>query len=48
MAVIPNDEIVEIEFELSNVEKALNFFSILTLFGALLITYKYKKRSDNV
>ena len=48
MAVIPNDELVEINFELSNVEKALNFFSILTLFGALLITYKIKKRSDNV
>ena len=48
MAVIPNDELVEINFELSNVERALNFFSILTLFGALLITYKYKKRSDNV
>ena len=48
MAVIPNDELVEINFELSNVEKALNFFSILTLFGALLITYKYKKRSNNV
>src|SRR5210317_1473946 len=48
MAVIPNDELVEINFELSNIERALNFFSILTLFGALLITYKYKKRSDNV
>ena len=48
MAVIPNDKLVEINFQLSNVEKALNFFSILTLFGALLITYKYKKRSDNV
>ena len=48
MAVIPNDELVEINFELSNVEKALYFFSILTLFGALLITYKYKKKSDNV
>ncbi len=48
MAVIPNDELVEIKFELSNIEKALNFFSILTLFGALLITYKYNKRSDNV
>ena len=48
MAVIPNEELVEIEFELSNTEKALNFLSILTLFGALLITYKYKKRTENV
>jgi len=48
MAVIPNEELVEIEFELSNAEKALNFLSILTLFGALLITYKYKKKFDNV
>ena len=48
MAVIPKDEFVEIKFESSNVEKALNLLSILTLFGALLITYKYKKRSDNV
>ena len=48
MAVIPKDESVEIKFELSNTEKALNFFSILTLIGALLITYKNKKRADNV
>ena len=48
MAVIPKDEFVEIKFESSNVEKALNLLSILTLFGALLITYRYKKRSDNV
>ena len=48
MAVIPKDEFVEIKFESSNVEKALNLSSILTLFGALLITYKYKKRTDNV
>ena len=48
MAVIPNDELVEIKFELTTIEKSLNFFSILTLFGALLITYKYKKKSDNV
>jgi len=48
MAVIPKDEFVEINFETSNVEKALNLLSILTLFGALLITYRYKKRSDNV
>ena len=47
MAVIPNDEFVEIKFELSNIEKGLNFFSILTLFGALLITNRYKKRSHN-
>ena len=40
--------LVEIEFELSNTEKALNFLSILTLFGALLITYKYKKKFGNV
>ena len=48
MAVVPKDEFVEIRFESSNVEKALNLLSILALFGALLITYKYKKRSDNV
>ena len=48
MAVIPKDEFVEINFETSNVEKALNLLSILTLFGALLITYRHKKRSDNV
>ena len=47
MAVIPKDEFVEIKFESSNVEKASNLLSILTLFGALLITYKYKKRSGN-
>ena len=48
MAVVPKDEFVEIRFESSNVEKALNLLSILTLFGALLITYRHKKRSDNV
>ena len=48
MAVVPKDELVEIRFESSNVEKALNLLSILALFGALLITYKYKKKSDNV
>tara|TARA_A100001011_G_scaffold398480_1_gene503069 strand:- start:1029 stop:3203 length:2175 start_codon:yes stop_codon:yes gene_type:complete len=48
MAVIPKDEFVEIKFESSNAEKALNLLSILTLFGALLITYKYKKRTENV
>ena len=48
MAVIPKDEFVEIKFESSNVEKALNLLSILSLFGALLIAYKYKKRFDNV
>ena len=48
MAVVPKDEFVEIRFESSNIEKALNLLSILTLFGALLITYKYKKRYDNV
>ena len=48
MAVIPKDELVEINFESSNVEKALNYLSIFTLFGALLITYTYKKRFVNV
>jgi len=48
MAVVPTDELVEIKFEISNVEKALNYFSIFTFFGALLITYTYKKRSVNV
>ena len=47
MAVVPKDEFVEIKFESSNVEKALNLLSILSLFGALLITFKYKKISDN-
>ena len=48
MAVVPKDELVEIKFESSNVEKALNYFSIITLFGALLVTYTYKKRIVNV
>ena len=48
MAVVPKDELVEINFESSNVEKALNYLSIFTLFGALLITYTYKKRFVNV
>jgi len=48
MAVIPKDEFVEIKFESSKTEKALNLLSILTLFGALLIIYKYKKRTENV
>ena len=48
MAVIPKDELVEINFESSNLEKALNYISIFTLFGALLITYTYKKRFLNV
>ena len=46
MAVVPNDEIVEIKFELSSIEKALNLFSIFTFFSALIITYIYKKRTD--
>tara|TARA_Y100000591_G_scaffold174534_1_gene150754 strand:- start:1128 stop:3302 length:2175 start_codon:yes stop_codon:yes gene_type:complete len=48
MAVVPSDEFVEIIFESSNVEKALNLLSIFTLFGALLITYTFKKRFENV
>ena len=48
MAVIPKGELVEINFESTNVEKALNYLSIFTLFGALLITYTYKKRFMNV
>ena len=48
MAVVPKDELVEINFESSNLEKALNYISIFTLFGALLITYTYKKRFLNV
>ena len=48
MAVVPKDELVEIKFESSNVEKSLNYLSILTLFSALLITYTYRKRSVNV
>ena len=48
MAVVPSDEFVEIIFESSNIEKALNLLSIFTLFGALLITYTFKKRFENV
>ena len=48
MAVVPKDELVEIKFESSNVEKALNYFSIIALFGALLVTHTYKKRIVNV
>ena len=48
MAVIPNEELVEIKFEKTNVEKALNLFSFLSLFGALLIIYVYKKRLNSV
>tara|TARA_B100002052_G_C15871691_1_gene594990 strand:+ start:244 stop:2421 length:2178 start_codon:yes stop_codon:yes gene_type:complete len=48
MAVVPKDELVEIKFESSNIEKALNLLSIFTLFGALTITYTYKKRFENV
>ena len=48
MAVVPKDELVEIKFESSNVEKALNYLSIFTLFSALFITYTYKKRFENV
>ena len=44
MAVVPNDEFVEIKFESSGTEKALNFISFSALFSALLITYIYKKR----
>ena len=47
MAVIPKDELVEINFESSNVEKALYYLSIFALFGALFITYTYKKRFVN-
>tara|TARA_B100000963_G_scaffold226711_1_gene197791 strand:- start:5477 stop:7654 length:2178 start_codon:yes stop_codon:yes gene_type:complete len=48
MAVVPKDELVEIKFESSNVEKALNYLSIFALFSALFITYTYKKRFENV
>ena len=48
MAVVPNDEYVEIKFEPTDVEKSLNFISISSLFGALLIAYIYKKRFNNV
>ena len=48
MAVVPKDELVEIEFETSNVEKALNYLSIFSLFGALIISYTYRKRFVNV
>ena len=48
MAVVPKDELVEIEFETSNIEKALNYLSIFSLFGALIISYTYRKRFVNV
>ena len=48
MYVKPPTGFVEIKFESSKTEKALNLLSILTLFGALLITYMYKKRTENV
>jgi len=44
MAVVPNDEFVEIKFETTGTEKALNFISYSALFSALLITYIYRKR----
>ena len=44
MAVVPNDNFVEIKFQSTNVEKALNFLSFFSLFGALLIAYAYKKK----
>ena len=48
MAVVPNEEFVEIKFESTNVEKSLNFLSFFALFGALLITYSFKKRINYV
>ena len=48
MAVIPNEEFVELKFVSTTEEKALNFLSFFALFGALLITYGYKKRLNNV
>ena len=48
MAVIPNEEFVELKFESTIEEKALNFLSFFALFGALLTTYGYKKRLINV
>ena len=48
MAVVPNDNFVEIKFESTNVEKALNFLSFFSLCGGLLIAYAYKKRFSDV
>ncbi len=48
MAVVPKNEFVEIQFESSNVEKALNLLSIFTLLGASFMTYTYKKRLVDV
>jgi len=48
MAVIPNEEFVELKFESTTEEKALNFLSFFALFSALLTTYGYKKRLNNV
>tara|TARA_B100000902_G_scaffold81367_1_gene85976 strand:- start:4596 stop:6443 length:1848 start_codon:yes stop_codon:yes gene_type:complete len=44
MAVIPHEELVELKFESTNVEKALSLFSFFALFGALLASYGYRKR----
>jgi hypothetical protein len=48
MAVVPKDELVEIKFETSSVEIALNYLSVSALFGALFISYNNKKRFINV
>ena len=48
MAIIPNEELVEIKFETTDIEKALNILSFLSLFSALLIIYVYKKRLNSV
>ena len=48
MAVVPNDNFVEIKFKSTNVEKGLNFLSLFALLGALLIAYVYKKRFHDV
>ena len=48
LAVIPSEEFVELKFESTTEEKALNFLSFFALFGALLTTYGYKRRLNNV
>ena len=46
MAVIPHEELVELKFESTNVEKALNLLSISALLAALLLAYSFKKKVE--
>ena len=44
MAVIPFEEFVEIKFETTDTEKALNYLSIFALFFALITTYIFRRK----